>query len=468
MHRTVTLAGLKVAGSRLTNRETNVRGRASAGPSRYRPLVAVALTDHASTRTHRDLRPLAAWAVLVAAGITIGGAVTARNPLLHTNAAPFHGRWELVVRSSALIAVVAAVLLVVGGPRLAQTLRWRTLLFAAPLAAFGWSVSLAVTVGGHGFTSPLTTPFEYLAGVQAVDGAASFLRSFTSQLPTFPTHIKGHPPGLVMVLWAMDRVGLGAPVFASILVVAVGASGVAAVLLTVRWVCGEQVARRAAPFLVLSPAAVWMATSGDAFFAGVGAWAVAATVLATRHRGRRWAVLAGLAWTAALLSSYGLVLLAPVAIAVAWRLRRVDVLVVTGATAVAALALVGIGTGFWWPAGLAATRRAYESGYAAHRSAAVFVWLNFAAVAVAAGPVIGPALARARGSIALLAGAALSGIVLADLSLLSKAEVERIWLPWVPWLLVATAALPALRQRRWLVAQAATAVAVQLALRSPW
>ena len=39
-------------------------------------------------------------------------------------------------------------------------------------------------------------------------------------------------------------------------------------------------------------------------------------------------------------------------------------------------------------------------------------------------------------------------VVVADLSLMSRAEVERIWLPFVPWLLVGCALLPD-RWRRW-------------------
>ena len=30
---------------------------------------------------------------------------------------------------------------------------------------------------------------------------------FTDALPAYPTHIKGHPPGLVFLLWALSRVG---------------------------------------------------------------------------------------------------------------------------------------------------------------------------------------------------------------------------------------------------------------------
>jgi hypothetical protein len=356
---------------------------------------------------------------------------------------------------------------VVAGPWAAARLPWRRLLVAAPAAAFAWAVALSISVGGHGLAEPMHEPGGYLQGVPLVDGR--FLRTFTSAWPAYPTHVKGHPPGLVLVLSLLDRLGLGGPTWAALLVVAVGASAVAAVLLVVADVAGEATARRTTPFLVLAPAAVWMATSGDAFFTGVGAWAVLATVRATTRPGRTAAVGAGITWAAALLLSYGLVLLAPVAIGVAWWRRRLDVLVVTAIGAVTGLAVVGLVTGFWWPAGLAATRAAYRVGYAANRPGWVFVWLDVCAVAVALGPAVAPALRRLRtDGVAVLAGGALAGLVLADLTLLSKAEVERIWLPWVPWVLVATAALPLARRRGWLAAQAATGIAVQLALRSTW
>jgi len=51
-------------------------------------------------------------------------------------------------------------------------------------------------------------------------------------------------------------------------------------------------------------------------------------------------------------------------------------------------------------------------------------------------------------------------VVAADLSGLSKAEVERIWLPFAVWLLVAVAHLPAHTHRWWLAGQALTALAV--------
>jgi hypothetical protein len=423
-------------------------------------------TAVATDRRH-DGRAVAAWAGVVAVGIVGGGWLTSRHPKFHTDAAPFHGHWLLEVRAAALVPVVLAGVLVAAGPWAAARLPWRRLLVAAPVAAFGWAVALSVSIGGHGLAEPMHEPGGYLAGVPLVDGR--FLRTFTSAWPAYPTQLKGHPPGLVLVLWALDRVGLGGPTWAALLVVAVGASAVAAVLVAVADVAGPAAARRAAPFLVLAPGAVWMATSGDALFTGVAAWAVTATVVATSRRGRAAAVGAGALWAGALLLSYGLVLLAPVAVGVAWWRRRVDVLVAATVAAAGTLTLVGLATGFWWLAGLAATRAAYRVGYASNRPGWVFVVLNVCALAVALGPAAAPALRRLRpDGVALLAGGALAGLALADLSLLSKAEVERIWLPWVPWVLVATAALPLARRRRWLAAQAATGIALQLALRSTW
>ena len=47
--------------------------------------------------------------------------------------------------------------------------------------------------------------------------------------------------------------------------------------------------------------------------------------------------------------------------------------------------------------------------------------------------------------------AALIAILSADLSMLSKAETERIWLPFTVWLTAAPALLPRSSQRWWLV-----------------
>ncbi|MEV4619004.1 hypothetical protein AB0J74_09910, partial [Asanoa sp. NPDC049573] len=75
---------------------------------------------------------------------------------------------------------------------------------------------------------------------------------------------------------------------------------------------------------------------------------------------------------------------------------------------------------------------------------------------------LAPAAVRDRAALpaVLLPLAAATVIALGDLSGLSKAEVERIWLPFLVWLLPAVALLPARNHRWWLAGQALTAMAV--------
>jgi hypothetical protein len=64
--------------------------------------------------------------------------------------------------------------------------------------------------------------------------------------------------------------------------------------------------------------------------------------------------------------------------------------------------------------------------------------------------------------------AALSAILAADLSGLSKAEVERIWLPFAVWLTAGAAMLPTPTRWFWLIVQAATALLVNHLLLTTW
>jgi hypothetical protein len=59
-------------------------------------------------------------------------------------------------------------------------------------------------------------------------------------------------------------------------------------------------------------------------------------------------------------------------------------------------------------------------------------------------------------------------VVAANLSQMSKAEVERIWLPFAPWLLLSCALLPEHWRRRGLVLQLVLALVVQHLLFTGW
>ena len=71
-------------------------------------------------------------------------------------------------------------------------------------------------------------------------------------------------------------------------------------------------------------------------------------------------------------------------------------------------------------------------------------------------------------AVAALAAAAAPTVLIADATQMSRAEVERIWLPFVPWILLSCALLPERWRRRGLVLQLAVALAVEHLLQTGW
>ncbi len=67
----------------------------------------------------------------------------------------------------------------------------------------------------------------------------------------------------------------------------------------------------------------------------------------------------------------------------------------------------------------------------------------------------------------LLCAAAIA-VLVADLFGLSKAEVERIWLPFAVWLIAGAGLLPARQARWWLAAQAVLALSINHVLLTTW
>ncbi|MDP1849265.1 MAG: hypothetical protein Q8K79_15855 [Solirubrobacteraceae bacterium] len=412
----------------------------------------------------------AAWLLLIVAGHLLGAALVARQPLVHIGAPPLVGSFDVRLTAQALPALVLAAAAVAWAPALAQRLRWPALLAAGWAAAAAWAVALAATDGPGAITAPLATEYEPLAAVPLVGAPGAFLASFSDVLASYPTHVQGHPPGGVLALWAMDAVGLGGATFAAALALACGALTAPAVLVAVRALAGEARARAVAPFVVFTPAAVWMATSLDALYAGVAAAAIALFALAcVTPRGRRAALMAlaaGLVLGAALMLSYGIAVLGAVVIAIAAGRRRPAAVAWAGA-GVAAVLGAFLALRFNWLEGLAATREQYLAGVSRRRPYAEFLVISPAAFALAAGPAAAAGLARLRDRGAwLLVGGTLVALAAANLSGMSKGETERIWLPFVPWLLVATAALGG--SRRWLAAQIGLALVLALTVRSPW
>ena len=442
------------------------------------------------TGRRADLLAVAAAVVLVAAATAVGLYYNRPHSgvIIFVSAPPLFADWLPHVGPGSVFAVLVAVAVVLHGPSLAAHLPWRRALAAGYLASLAWIFSLAMVDGwGRGFAGHLTIPQEYLHEVPGITDIPRMLREFSSRILDFQpnswtTHVSGHPPGATLVFVWLDRLGLHGGAWAATAVVLVGSLVAVAVPATVALLGRPEVARAVLPFAVLTPGAVWIGVSADGLFAGVTATGLALLALSATGfaQGRRYAVPAGLAAGVLLgfgvFLSYGLVLLGVLAVAVAvlgrqWRAAALAI--------VAALAVVGVfaWAGFWWLDGYHLVVERYYQGVALVRPYSYWVWADLAAVTVALGPAVVAAIRRGFASprralltdpVLLLGLAALAAILFADVSGLSKAETERIWLPFGVWLLPLTALLPRPGRRWWLAAQAATALAVNHLLLTGW
>ncbi|KAB2592906.1 hypothetical protein [Streptomyces arboris] len=442
----------------------------------------------------RDLIAAAAGVLLVTAAILIGHDVQNRTGTLQVRWPPLLASWDPHLGPGTPAALALAVLVIGYGPPLAARLPWRGLLAAAWAGSTAWVFSMALIDGWYrGVERRLTTKHEYLRVIDRFEDIPATLRDFTNHIVigepgNWPAHVAGHPPGATLTFVWLDRIGLGGGAWAAVWCVVVGSSAVLAALITVRVLADERLARRAAPFLVLAPAAVWAGVSADGYFAAVAAWSVALLALAATRRVRFPAAAAvggGLlfGWTCYL--SYGLGLMAAVllAVLVLARTARPVVPFLLGALVLpAAFTLAGFN---WWTAYHLLVERYYQ-GAGGVRPYAYWVWANLACAVLAAGLAAVAGVRRsasyAPGAVqalrtntlapaqrlALLVLAALVALLAADLSGMSKAETERIWQPFLLWLLPAAALLPARTARYWLVASVVPALLINHLLWTGW
>lgn len=438
--------------------------------------------DTPPTPSHRTalLARQAAALALATALVVIAYKWARHHNMYLGSAAPLLGRFSLRVSSRIIPAAALAVIVVALAPRLAQRLRWHWLLVATWLGALAWAVLLALADGPQGITHPLATGDEYLPNLDHVRGFGGYLSGFVSHINHPPggqfawsDHVAGGPPGTLLAFALLARIGLTAPVWPALLVITVGAAAAPAATLVVRQIDAEESARRAAPFLAFAPIAIWIATSADALFLGLSAVGVAFLAVAADAVGRRSDALAltgGGTLGIALYCSYGIAPLGAVAVAVVICASRVRPLVV-GAVGVAVVAAAFAASGFWWWSGLAATRIRYAEGLARLRPYNYFLLADLAAFAISIGPaaIAGLASLRRRSRLWWPIGGALLAVVGSDLSGLSKGEVERIWLPFAIWVLVATAVLAGRRWARfWLATQLVTGLVLQVVLVTNW
>ncbi|MEO3925643.1 hypothetical protein ABGB07_17490 [Micromonosporaceae bacterium B7E4] len=474
-------------------------------------------------RRHADAVVVTVEAALLLAAIGVGALLNARGVHLYADAAPLYATWRPHLGPGTPAALLVAALVIGRGPGWARSASWTRLLAVGYLGALAWTLLLALVDGwSAGLTRRLTTQAEYLHEVPRVADVGAMLAGFTGRILDFQpdswsTHTAGHPPGALLFFVWLDRIGLGGGTAAGLACVLLGATVAVSVPVTLRALGAEDAARAVWPFLLLFPGAVWVGASADGIFTGV----VAAGLALLAVGGRAPAALGGLLLGFALYLSYGFVLVGLLALTVlALRTRDRVGVGVLAALAVAAVVAGFTAAGFRWWDGYHLVVRRYYQGWAADRPYGYWIWANLAALLLSAGPVVGPALRRAvlagwpgrprpadravaaereareggaereareggaerearagragcevrarphrrrggcGGATVWLPIAAAVAVLVADLSALSKAEVERIWLPFGVWLLVATAHLPARQRRWWLAVQAVTALAV--------
>ncbi|HEX5384238.1 MAG TPA: hypothetical protein VFW54_06325, partial [Propionibacteriaceae bacterium] len=325
----------------------------------------------------------------------------------------------------------------------------------------------------------------------------TFLSSFTHYIAFGPgvggelvwtTHVAGHPPLTTLIFWMLARMGLGGGFWAGALCILVASAASVALPVTLRELGAEAAGRRIVPFIALFPGAVWMAVSADGPFAGV---AVSGLALVCRGavRGRIvTSLLGGLLLGVTVFLSYGLVLFGLVVLLILLltiRQRDLRSIVVPwlGATAgFISVAAVHLALGFNWFDGLAALRVRYSQGIASQRPYSYFIYANLAAWLISCSPLLAIGIGRSIAALTrgraeqwaedrLAALLALSGVLsalIADLSGLSKAEAERIWLSFGVIAYSGLALLRGQSVRLALIASAIWALLVNHLLNTGW
>ncbi len=413
-----------------------------------------------------------------AATVAVGLTVKAATNGLGSKLPPFVMGWEPRVSPLALVSAAALGTGALVAPRVARVLR-PPLAFAAFLFVLALGLGLALNLARHGVhdwysifdTSPhgsFEAPNEYLPGLPALAyGAHFYLDRFAEMVPALPVNVAGHTPGVLLTLHAL-RISTAKGMAA--LCIGVGALTAPLAYDLGRTLLGDDRARAAGLLTAFAPSLLLFGvTSADYLFAGLGLASACLLV-----RGRSSARIAGAAAAAvAAFFSWLLLALPAWAAIVVWRReggRAAALLVLACALAVVILnGLLALWVGYDAIGTLRATSSVYHHSLATVRPYAFWVFGSPTAWGVMLGlaiafPALRAVVAREPAGLAL----AIVVVVAAVLGF-TKAETERIWLPFVPLACVAAASqLPRRRLTAVLLALGAQALVVELLFQTIW
>jgi hypothetical protein len=443
--------------------------------------VSFASTTHPRGRLRLPLASLpwlgvSAALVVVVVGIWIkldGGQLGVPIP-------PFVMRWEPVVHH-APYAVLAAVVLATGvliAPLLMERVRSRVV-FAVSVYVLALALGLALNsarVGPaglskvflHGRGGSVESEFEYLLALPLLNhGVGFYLHHFAALMPFATTHVKGNPPGPLI---AFHLLGITTANRLAALCIGLGALTAPLAYDLGRVLGDERRGRLAGLLTAFSPAMLLFGvTSVDYAFATLGLLAACLLV-----REGRSALIAG-SILAAVASFFSWLLLGIPAWAAVVTLRRrgmnraAALCLSVGSAVVLLNAVLFVLYGYDPFSALSATASAYSHGIASIRPYAFWLFGSPAAWAVMLGLPVFWLMLRSLTTRDAAAIAICSLILVASVIGLTKAETERVWLPFVPLACVAAAsALPARRLHLLLGFLAIQALAIELLFFTVW
>jgi hypothetical protein len=419
------------------------------------------------------------WAVIatLSAPVVIGRVATLPLGVAHP---PFVGAIDLHADPLLGASVVCFAVAVACAPGL---LAARPAAFAGGTFAVSLVLRMALAAGGGGRggagiaawwkvfdpARSYEAPNEYLPALGALHwGPRFFLDRFAETVPALPVHAAGHPPGLLLTLYAL---GISSPGGLAALCIGVGALSVPLTYRLGRQLLDERRARLATLLLAFAPGAlIFGATSADAVYLTLGllaAWPLTAT--SWRYRAVGAAALA-----AASFFAWSLLAVAAWAALLAWRRDGIRPALALCALCGAALlafyaALYGL-TGFDPLGTLRATADVYRAGVASLRPYWYWVLGSPAAFLLVLGlPILWYAL-RGLAAGRTVAVAIFAVLAFAAVMGFTKAETERIWLFLAPFVCLAAAAGtgPSLPLRPVLGALALQALAYEFVFDTVW
>lgn len=384
-----------------------------------------------------------------AATIATGLAIKAATGGLGTALPPFVSVWAPRVQPWAAVSAVVLACATALAPQASRRIR-SPLAFAAALFVLAVVVGLALNLargGPHGWYSifdlgphgSFEAQHEYLPGLPATSyGTRFFLDRFAELVPSLPVNVAGHPPGLVL---SLHLLGIdGAPGLAAL---CVGLGSLCAPLAydLGRMLGDEQRGRSAGLLTAFAPSLLLFGvTSADYLYAALG---MVAACLLVRRSPAAWLIGAALVPVTAFFSWLLLAIPAWAALVVLQRDGPRRALAIAVACGVALLvfnvALAAV-VGYDPIAALRATGDVYRHSLARIRPydfwlfgspTAWFVMLGLPTAWLATRA----AVRRDRAALALAAIVLVSGV-----AGFTKAETERIWLPFAPLACVAASA----------------------------